>query len=288
MGNNEAVMAELPLIARASELAAICALIDGVKLGRGGAILITGEAGIGKTRLLVEAQREADRHGLLVLKGRAIESGGAFRPLVEAFARAAAPFAEDPRLAGVRPTLARVLPGWLRVQGELAPMADPSAVLAEALTIVLQTIAPQGYVLLIDDLHWADQDTLSVLSSLVDATEELPLGLIMTAREEPVTLSTWTQLSSTRSVQTVALQRLPVTEVEEELRTTERAAPDTVAALIAAADGLPLILNELLRHARDHPWDPPHIGSGALATTVRQRLAKVSPSGRVLLDALSV
>ena len=288
MGDNEVVMAELPLIARESELAAICALIDGVKLGRGGAILITGEAGIGKTRLLVEAQREADRHGLLVLKGRAIESGGAFRPLVEAFARAAAPFAEDPRLAGVRPTLARVLPGWLRVQGELAPMADPSAVLAEALTIVLQTIAPQGYVLLIDDLHWADQDTLSVLSSLVDATEELPLGLIMTAREEPVTLSTWTQLSSTRSVQTVALQRLPVTEVEEELRTTERAAPDTVAALIAAADGLPLILNELLRHARDHPWDPPHIGSGALATTVRQRLAKVSPHGRVLLDALSV
>jgi DNA-binding CsgD family transcriptional regulator len=288
MDHTEAVIAELPLISREFEVAAIYALIDGLKRGRGGAVVITGESGIGKTRMLGEARRKADLLGLLVLRGRAVESGGAYRPLVEAFARAAAPFAEDPQLAGIRATLARVLPGWQGVPGQLPPMADPAAVLAEALTIVLQTIAPEGSVLLIDDLHWADQDTLSVLSSLVEATEELPLGLIMTAREEPVALSTWAQLTSTRSVQNLALRRLPLSEVEDQLRTTELAAPDSIAALVAAADGLPLVLDELVRHAHDHPSDPPHTGSAALATTVRQRLARVSSPSRVLLDALSV
>ena len=43
----------------------------------GEAVLLTGEAGVGKTRLLIEAHREAERQGLLVLKGRAVESGGA-------------------------------------------------------------------------------------------------------------------------------------------------------------------------------------------------------------------
>jgi len=288
MDHTEAMVVELPLIGREVEVAAIYALIDRVKQGLGGAILVTGESGIGKTRLLVEARRKADQRGLVVLKGRAVESGGAYRPLVEAFSRAAAPFAENPQLAGVRTTLARVLPGWQGLEGQLPPMADPAAVLAEALTLVLQTIATDGSLLLIDDLHWADQDTISVLSSLVDATEELPLGLIMTAREEPVTLSTWAQLTSTRSVTNLPLQRLPLKDVEATLRTTELSGSDNTSALIAAADGLPLVLDELVRHAHDHPSDTPHMGSAALASTVRQRIARVSPQGRVLLDGLSV
>jgi hypothetical protein len=96
-------------------------------------VLIIGEAGVGKTRLLVEARREAERRGVHVLRGRAAESSGAYRPLVDAFARASAPFADDPALARLRPTLARVLPGWVADDQVLAPMADPAAVLAEAL-----------------------------------------------------------------------------------------------------------------------------------------------------------
>jgi hypothetical protein len=80
--------------------------------GGGETVLLTGEAGVGKTRLLTEARREAERRGILALRGRAVESGGAYRPLVDAFARASAPFANDPALARLRPTLAWVLPGW--------------------------------------------------------------------------------------------------------------------------------------------------------------------------------
>jgi hypothetical protein len=99
---------------------------------------------VGKTRLLIETQREAEIRGVLVLKGRAVESGGAYRPLVEAFARDSAPFADQQDLAGVRPILARVLPGWVSDQDVLAPMADPAAVLAEALILLLRAMQRRG------------------------------------------------------------------------------------------------------------------------------------------------
>jgi predicted ATPase len=105
---------DLPLIARRAELAILTGAIEATRRGQGDAVLLTGEAGVGKTRLLIETQREAERRGVLVLKGRAVESGGAYRPLVEAFARASAPFAQAAELAAVRPILARVLPGWIR------------------------------------------------------------------------------------------------------------------------------------------------------------------------------
>jgi predicted ATPase len=139
-------------------------------------VLIIGEAGVGKTRLLVEARREAERRGVHVLRGRAVESSGAYRPLVDAFARASAPFADDPALARLRPTLARVLPGWVADDQVLAPMADPAAVLAEALIALLGVMAPTGAVLIMDDLHWADEDTISALTYLADSVEELPLA----------------------------------------------------------------------------------------------------------------
>lgn len=82
--------ADLPLVARRAELAILTGAIEATRRGQGDAVLLTGEAGVGKTRLLIETQREAERRGVLVLKGRAVESGGAYRPLVEAFARASA------------------------------------------------------------------------------------------------------------------------------------------------------------------------------------------------------
>jgi predicted ATPase len=100
LDHNATVGADLPLVARRAELAMLTGAIEAAKCGRGEAVLLTGEAGVGKTRLLIETQHEAEIRGLLVLKGRAVESGGAYRPLVEAFARASAPFADQKDLAG--------------------------------------------------------------------------------------------------------------------------------------------------------------------------------------------
>jgi predicted ATPase len=144
LDQNANVAADLPLVSRRTELAVLTGAIDAALGGRGEAVLLTGEAGVGKTRLLSEARHQAERRGLMVLRGRAVESGGAYRPLIDAFARASAPFADEADLARIRPTLARVLPGWYADDNVLAPMADPAAVIAEALITLLGAMAADG------------------------------------------------------------------------------------------------------------------------------------------------
>ena len=284
--------ADLPLIARRAELAILTGAIEAARCGRGEAVLLTGEAGVGKTRLLVEAQREAERPGLLVLKGRAVESGGAYRPLVDAFARASLPFTHEPELAGVRPTLARVLPGWTTDHDVLAPMADPAAVLAEALILLLRAMAADGAVLLVDDLQWADEDTISVLTYLADSVEELPLALLLAARIEPLLPDRLERLSTAPAIRQSPLNRLTPTDVADALRAQQLPglAPETVDQLVTAVDGLPLVLDEFVRQLRENP---PAMGEldmrhTTLAAAVQKRLQRLTRDSRVVLDALSV
>jgi DNA-binding CsgD family transcriptional regulator len=285
------VGADLPLVSRRAELAVLIGAIDAASAGRGEAVLLTGEAGVGKTRLLVEARREAERRGVMVLRGRAVESGGAYRPLVDAFARASAPYANDPALARLRPTLARVLPGWVADDGVLAPMADPAAVLAEALIALLGVMAPHGAVLIMDDLHWADEDTVSVLTYLADSVEELPVAVLLAARAEPLPPGQLQHLSAARSVRRLPLRRLTPVEVADALRAAQlpELTPEKVDQLVAAVDGLPLVLDEFVRQLREYPAgtdiDMRHT---TLAAAVQLRLGRVSPKTRAVLDAMSV
>ena len=288
--DNATVGADLPLVGRRAELAVLTRAIEAAKCGRGEAVLLTGEAGIGKTRLLIEAQREAEHQELCVLKGRAMESGGAYRPLVEAFARASAPFARKTELAAVRPILARVLPGWVSDHDVLAPMADPAAVLAEALILLLRAMAANGALLLVDDLHWADEDTVSVLSYLADSMDQLPLALIMTARGEPLLPDPLEHLSTVPSIRRLRLSRLQESEVGDALRAQDlpRLTPETVDQLVTAVDGLPLVLDEFVRQLRESPATAIDLKHTTLAAAVQKRLRNVPAGARVVLDAMSV
>ena len=80
---------------------------------------------------------------------------------------------------------------------------DPAAVLAEALIVLLDCLAPNGAVLLLDDLQWADPDTLSVLGSLADYLDTIPLALVLAARTEPQALSAVHQLGTQPSIRSL-------------------------------------------------------------------------------------
>jgi DNA-binding CsgD family transcriptional regulator len=285
------VSADLPLLSRRAELAVLTDAVDAATRGRGEAVLLTGEAGVGKTRLLLEARREAQRRGVVVLRGRAVESGGAYRPLVDAFARASTPFADAADLARIRPTLARMLPGWVAEDGVLAPMADPAAVLAEALIVLLGAMAADGAVVILDDLHWADEDTVSVLTYLADSMDELPVALLLAARAEPLLPVRLERLSAAQSIQQLLLRRLTPTAVRDALRAVKpELAPEKLDQLVAAVDGLPLVLDEFLRQLRESELgsDEFDMRHTTLAAAVQLRLARVLPETRVVLDAMSV
>ena len=169
-------------------------------------------------------------------------------------------------------------------------MADPAAVLAEALILLLRAMSPDGALLLIDDLHWADDDTVSVLSYLADSTNQLPLALIMTARTEPLLPDSLDRLSAAPSIRRLWLSRLQPNDVAEALRSQDlpELPPQTVDQLVTAVDGLPLVLDEFVRQLRESRAGVIDMNQTTLAAAVHKRLRGLPADARVVLDAMSV
>jgi hypothetical protein len=133
-----------------------------------GAVLVTGEAVVGKTRLLDELAGRLRSGGALVLRGNAVHGGGPFRPLARALVRVSPPeLAEAPELRPYAAVLARLLPGWPLRPLEAGHLVDPVVVLGEAVRALLHVLGDgRRSALLLDDLHWADRDTLDLLEYL--------------------------------------------------------------------------------------------------------------------------
>ncbi|MBI3372058.1 MAG: AAA family ATPase [Betaproteobacteria bacterium] len=174
----------MPIIGRDEERSQLSALRMHAAQGRGASVVILGEGGIGKSRLVEALVEDAERAGVLVLLGRAWEAERnlPFGPWVHAF-----------RAAGVVPDLAAGLD--TRSQRELArlfpdlgaPPSDETAQdhlrLFEAMSKALQRLCLQGpLVVIIEDLHWADEMSIRLLAYLTRAMAGSPVLLATTAR----------------------------------------------------------------------------------------------------------
>src|SRR5690348_14494646 len=155
------------LLERADELTRIDRLLAAARAGRGGIVVITGPAGIGKTALLTEAEERAGRAGMRVLAGRGGELEGGFsfgvaRQLVEPLLAGAAPAEREALLTGAARR-------GLIALGDEADAEPPAAGNERLFTVVhglywLVVNASGGApVLVVDDLHWADQASLRFL-----------------------------------------------------------------------------------------------------------------------------
>ena len=135
-------------------------------------------------------------------------------------------------------------------------------------------MSADGAVLLIDDVHWADEDTVSVLSYLADSLDQLPLAMIMTARSEPLLPEPLERLSAAPSIRQLRLSRLKAHEVADALRAPglPGLAPETLAQLVTAVDGLPLILDEFVRQLRENPANAIDMKHTTLVAAVSIRL----------------
>ncbi|MGV9311079.1 ATP-binding protein [Streptomyces sp. NPDC003691] len=157
------------LIGRAHPIAVLRAEIGRAAESHGGLVLVTGEAGIGKTSLVTEAAHEARRHGALVLSGTCWESDSApgYWPWVQVLRalRRAVGTGWDAVEEAAGGRLAAVLgedPGVRKPMPVEAPEAFP---LYDAVTTALVTAAQQRpLVVVLDDLHWADPATVRLLA----------------------------------------------------------------------------------------------------------------------------
>ena len=255
--------------------------------GRGSTLVIAGEAGIGKSRLAEHMSASAARAGVRVAAGRAVPAGlgGPLGPVAEVILdlTRGRPVPADRELAPYLAVLAPVVPHW-RPPGWSAP-AEPVVVTAEAVLRVLRWATEgQGVVVIAEDLHWADDATLAVTRYLADHADEVPAALLVTVRTGDGRDDVAEVLGSA-GAQVCHLGRLTASEARDmAVACTGRRSPpqDQVAAVVRAAEGLPLLIEDLLATG-DLGEIPPRF-----ADTVRARLARLDPPQRQVLAAAAL
>ncbi len=166
------------LVGRDSEMALLTGLIREVARGRGSAVLIEGEPGIGKSVLVRAATATASEIGCEVFWGAGDELGQAL-PLL--------PFLDglrvrEPSVNPRRDTIVRLLRGEVTT----GRGTDVPAVLAEQLlALVAEQCAVRPTVLVVDDLQWADQASITLWGRLARSARQVPLLLIGMTRPVP-------------------------------------------------------------------------------------------------------
>ncbi|GAA3864949.1 ATP-binding protein [Streptomyces sedi] len=242
------------LVGRDAELAAVAATLRDAAGGRGGTVFVSGEPGIGKTRLAAGALELACGAGMAVLRGRCTTVGPAvpFRPLTEALLALArtgeAPPAEV--LGPYLPVLGRLVPEW-STGGDCD---DSPVVLAEAvLRLASARGRGRGCLLVVDDLQDADPETLAVMEYLAANVAAAPVALLSTVRSTPSAARELTEAVARRGeALSLPLGRLGEAEVHAFtagcLGVPAVSLPREVSAeVFADSHGIPFVAEELVR-----------------------------------------
>jgi DNA-binding CsgD family transcriptional regulator len=268
------------LLGRASELEALRGALDRALAGQPSFVLLLGEPGIGKTRLLEAVAADAASRGLRPLVGSAIESGTMlpFLPLVGALGAATGLDARsdvDHRDANRPP----------RAGSDVeAPDAASAARLVEA---IHDEIVRVPTVLLIDDIQWADASTLTVLDYLAHRARHVRLAVVVASRDEPPVLDRLA-IADGRRFEPIHLRRLGRLEVAGQIEQLTGAVPSAarVDRIHRRTDGNPFFVEQLVAAGLGSD-DTEEIPS-TLRLLVARRVARLPASTHPILAAIAV
>jgi DNA-binding CsgD family transcriptional regulator len=306
--------ARSPFIGREREMAILETVLQETAQGSGRVVLVAGEPGIGKTRLLAEAAERAAAQGWLVLFGRAYESEGVppYLPFTEAlgqYVKVCPPGDLRMHLGRGAAEVALLVPDLLkRVPGiEPSPplSQDERYRLFEAVTGFLLSVAnthQPGVLLVIDDLHWADQATLLLLQHLARRLSEGPVLVAATCRTTQVDRSRpftdlLAQFQRERLCEQLDVRPFSSEEAGQLIGKLAGASPSArvVASVHHRTGGNPFFLEEAVRHLSAEGRDLTQEGSApadwGIPETVRQvigsRLARLQPEALRVLQTAS-
>jgi DNA-binding SARP family transcriptional activator/Tfp pilus assembly protein PilF len=298
----------VPLVGRERELAALLDAYAGVT-GDGRLVVIEGEAGIGKTRLAAELAGHARSLGASVLGGRCYEeeTAVAYGPFIEALRGAlarAGSFEGVPRhwLAEAR----RLLPELVEAHPDLpepGPLDGPAAgrqFLEGVSQLLLAACAGPGGspggsppgLLVLDDLHWADEASLEVLAYLIHRLEGRPLLVVACWRSEQVPADARlrrlaAEARRTGHAQALELRRLDAAEVAELVSAVAPARAGAAGLLHERTEGLPFLVLEYLAAVGDDGELPALLPGGA-RDLLAARIRGVGDAARQLLATAAV
>jgi DNA-binding SARP family transcriptional activator/tetratricopeptide (TPR) repeat protein len=304
---------EGPLVGRDRESALLRDWWASVGQGDGGLLLVDGDPGIGKTRLVGELARAVEAEGALVLWGRCDEDPIApFQPFAEALGRYF--HAESADRISRMPAwqLAELSRLVLRLRQYAPPFEEDAGDpennrfrFFEAVTATLGELSANGTLLLVlDDLHWADQPTLLLMRHVLRNIDRAKLGVVGLYIDTEVPSDhrlrpALADLRSDLSIEMVHLHGLNEDGVEELVRLWPKADRELAPPLFKLTDGNPLFLEEMLRHLNergtaqtgdggDAPVPPNLDPPEAIRELVARRVSRLPEDVIYLLQAAAV
>jgi class 3 adenylate cyclase len=320
--------APTPLVGRETEVGRLRVAVDELTQGRGQLLLLVGEAGIGKTRLLAELRTITGERAIW-LDGQCHSYGGEllYWPFVEMLrswlgvedgeasvsvrTKLRAKLASLPSLGSteVMPQLGRLLSVPMEANGQLEQLSPEERAedVRRAFAAWVEALSVQSPVILaVDDLHWADPSTIELAKTLLDTLDRIPLLLVTALRADlPSPGSRFRLHALEHSAHRVV--ELPLTPLSEDasrelvsMLMPEGLDPFSRDQLVKRAEGNPLYLEELLRtlieggglERRQRTWaltiTPASLVPPALEGLLVARIDKLSEGARRLAELAAV
>ncbi len=287
---DETLAPDLPLIGREAEMHRLREVLDRGWAGQGQVVAVIGEAGIGKSRLIAELAVEASARGGRVLIGRCYEAEQVlpFGPWVDAL-RAAQLNARDEVIESLNPflrtELARLLPELGSPGREPGPGPGDHRQLFESVAQLMRLLSlQQPLMLILEDLHWADEMSLRLLSFLGRRLHTWPTLVVGTAREEdlaraPVLRRTFEDLARDQRLVEMRLAALSKPDTLALVRTLARAETDEVVVtslaeqVWIASEGNPFVVVETVRSLPEDAASRP-LAKPAVPQRVRETIGR--------------
>ncbi len=294
------------LIGRQQPLAQLEESVDAASAGHGSLVLVSGEPGIGKTRLAEEATSVAAGRGVATCWGRSYEIDGRppYWPWVQVLRELALHFGPQ-RIAAWMTSDVRPLAGLVSELADFAPA--PAVVPSDAdagrfrlfvgmVSLVRRAAEAQPLLLVLDDLHWADIASLRLLEYLAHELPRFAVCVVGNYREADIrrTIAAGDIVGGLhRRAASISLRGFSTEEICDFAAASAQAiTPSSARWLHDMTDGNPFFVDELLRlvetHGGEAPsggWEIPH---GVIAV-IRERLAALpAETVQLLADAAVV
>ena len=290
-----------PTVGRESALERFDATLDTLGAGESCCIALEGEPGIGKTHLLTELHRLAEERGYLVLGGSATEFErdqpfAVWADALDAYV-ASQEFGESWGTENAR-ELADILPSLRRpAESQASSVPDERYRAHRASRQLLEVLAKdRPLVVVLDDLHWADEASIELLAALLRRGPEAPVLLALGFRRAQAPARLSAALASF-AVDPISLEPLTEAEVNELLAGIE---PRTAAAIYRHGGGNPFYLQQLSRAGEEGRLDAMLGDDGeavavsgmpvppAVASSLAEELASLPVEQLMLLRAAAV
>lgn len=305
-----------PFVGRQRELGTLLERQEEAGAGKGGVVLVAGEPGVGKTRLVQELAEQAAAQGRLVLSGRAydLDIAPPYLPLAEALGNYVQTCPEDDlrgQLSDGLADIALIVPDVRKRLPDLGARTtagpdDDRYRLFESVCSFLLTIArssPQGLLLILDDLHWADQATAQLVVHLARKLAGVPLLLMATYRTVELDrtaplVDALAELSREGICERMVLGPLSIDDTRALVEQTwGSAAPQAAtAALHHKTEGNAFFTQEVLRELQAAGFGPDSLEAGlaglqvpeGVRQVIGKRLSRLGPQANRLLEACAV